>query len=161
MNFKEWLDNNGVIAKWDLHGTEYKNLENILGKNFWICDYRLNYSKDAKPIRSISPRLVKVVDNDTGLPANKNVYYSPIHFREIKGDGKLSSTVIAPFDNTGHRGRTGVSVNIFDNEKQCIDCYLKQCDEAINMYKVELGRRTLEINLRILEIQELKDIYTT
>lgn len=158
MNFQEWLTDNGVTATHDrfLEKT-YHNLENIIGKRFWICDYRLNNQCDSKPIRSVSPKLVQVFSNDD-LPKNKNVYYSPIHFREVKGD-KCLSTVIAPFDNTGYRGYTGVSVNIFNTQDDCEACFRGQCDAAIRDYENALKNRMEEINARIAEIQGIKAKY--
>lgn len=154
MDFKEWLKNNDVIVKHSLMETEYENLENIIGKRFWICDYRLNSKKDSKPIRNVPPKLVQVFSNDD-LPKNKRVYYSPVHFREVKND-KILSTIIAPYDNTGYRAYTGISLNIFNSEIECINCFNKQCDEAIKEYEDELKRRTDEINSRINEIENLK-----
>lgn len=155
MNFKEWLASNGVKQYYNLCETTYENLDNIIGKQYWICDYRLNKDKDGKPIRNVVPKMVQVFSNDD-LPKNKNVYYSPIHFRAVS-NGKVNSTVIAPFDNTGYRGYAGISVNIFDNESDCRKCFTKQCKNAIREYRDELNRRTTEINNRISEIEKLID----
>lgn len=150
MNFKEWLSDNGVVEH-KAYNTTYENLENVIGKQYWICDYRLNSNKDNKPIRNVLPKLVKVFGNDV-LPKNKNVYYSPIHFREVKGD-KILSTIIAPFDNTGYRSYSGVSVNIFNSEKECREYFEMQCDEAVLEYKNVIER----LNDRIVEIGILKN----
>lgn len=154
MNFKEWLKNNNIVVIHNLMELKYENLENIIGKRFWICDYRLNSKKDSKPIRNVPPKLVQVFSNDD-LPKNKRVYYSPVHFREVKND-KILSTIIAPYDNTGYRAYTGISLNIFKTELECVNCFNKQCDEAIKEYEDELKRRTDEINSRINEIENLK-----
>jgi hypothetical protein len=146
MNFNEWLSSNEVSVKHSFTGSEYDGLEKVIDKRFWICDYRLNYSKDKKPIRNIQPKLIQVFSNDD-LPKNKKVYYSPIHFREIK-NGKLLSTIIAPFDNTGYRSYTGVSVNIFNTYEECKECFDTQCQIAISGYQErinELVKRTDEI----------------
>ncbi|WP_336761317.1 hypothetical protein [Paenibacillus sp. USHLN196] len=93
-----------------MNHSEYKEKVKI-GEEVWICDYRYN-DVDNKAIRHIQPKKVVVVSNED-LPKNKRVYYSEFHFREIKENGKLSSTVIAPYDNTGYRSYGGVSLNIF------------------------------------------------
>lgn len=154
MDLNEFLLANNVTIQGVSWDQTYKNLENVIGKQVWICDFRLNKDKDIKPIRKITPKLVQVFSNDD-LPKGKNVYYSPVHFKEIK-KGKVLSTVIAPYDNTGYRTYTGVSVNIFDTEKECVDFFRKQCDEVIKEYNEEMERRMAEIQRRILEIENLK-----
>jgi hypothetical protein len=144
MNYKEWMD-------------KYKNADNIVGKEFWICDYRLNSDKDNKPIRNVTPKLVKVFSNND-LPKNKRVYYSDVHFREVKNN-KVLTTVIAPFDNTGYRGFTGVSLNIFDDEKECRKHFVSQCNEAICEYEEYIDKRKSEIDGRIWEIEQIIDDY--
>lgn len=111
---------------------EFKEFsENILGKSInigdtvWICDYRHDDIMN-KPIRHVVPQKVLIADN-ADLPKNKTVYYSPIHFVPLGKNDVPKKQVIAPFDNTGFRGRTGTSVNIFDTEKECRDFYLTQC----------------------------------
>ena len=153
MNFKECLEHSGVKRTGNFYDDKYENLDNIIGKQYWICDYRLNKDKSGKPIRNVAPKLVQVFSNDD-LPKNKNVYYSPIHFRAVN-NRKVNSTVIAPFDNTGYRGYTGVSVNIFENEEDCRECFAQQCRNAIKEYSDELDRRTSEIHNKIQEIEKL------
>lgn len=133
MNLKEYLDSKGIKITYDFGSTTYENLENVLGKEVWICDYRCGDDIFKKPIRSISPRKVRIFDAES---ARKNIYYSPIYFREVKGD-KVLNTEIAPCDNTGYRGRSGVSVNIFENESECQRCYGKQLIEAKEKYDKE------------------------
>lgn len=154
MNFKEWLEANNVTVRTVKLDTVYENLENILGKQFWICDYRLNENKDNKSIRSVTPKLVQVCSNEI-LPKGKKVYYSPIHFREIK-NGKTLSTVIAPYDNTGYRSYPGVSVSIFNTERACRDCFEQQCIEAIHAYNTKLEQITKELEARMNEIHRLR-----
>ena len=158
MNFKEWLEANNVIVQAGKLDTVYGNLENILDKQFWICDYRLNENKDSKPIRSITPKLVKVFLNES-LPKGKKVYYSPIHFKEVK-NGKTLSTVIAPYDSTGYRYYHGVSVSIFNTERECKDCFEQQCIEAIHAYNTKLEQVAKELNARMDEIHELRVKYS-
>ena len=157
MDFKEWLRSNRINEVGKFYDSHYENLDNVVGKHFWICDYRLNKDKDNKPIRAITPKLVQVFSNDI-LPASKRVYYSPIHFKEIK-NGKVLSAVIGPYDGTGYKTYPGVSVNIFDHKEECIKFFINQCEKAVEEYKVELERRTAEINRRIEEIQKLKAKY--
>lgn len=136
MKLNEFLENKGVVINRSFHETLYKNMENVLGLEVWICDYRCGDDIFKKPIRSISPKKVKIFDvEDT----NKRIYYSPIYFKETKGD-KILNTVIAPCDNTGYRGRSGVSVNIFDTESECQRCYGKQLNEAREQYEKEFSK---------------------
>ena len=151
MNFKEWLSENDVKTNHGLD-TTYEKLENIIGKEFWICDYRVN-DVDNKPIRNVFPKLVRVFSNDE-LSKNKNVYYSPIHFREVKGK-KVLSAIIAPYDNTGYRAYTGVSLNIFNTQKECRECFERQCNQAISQYKKAIEEKTNMYCERINEIKEL------
>lgn len=132
MNLKEFFSTNNVTEirnKWQsVEG--YENLDNVIGKDVWICDYRIN-DPNNKPIRNVQPKMVRVFNNDD-LPKNKNVYYSPIHFREIKGD-RVLSTIIKPYDNTGFRAYTGVCLNIFENKDDCICYFNGQLKEAIGI----------------------------
>jgi hypothetical protein len=112
MEFKEFSENH------------FEKTVNI-GDTVWICDYRHDDIMN-KPIRHVIPQAVVIADN-ADLPKNKTVYYSPIHFLPLGKGGVPKKQVIAPFDNTGFRGRTGTSVNIFDSEKECRAFYLIQC----------------------------------
>ena len=87
-----------------------ENLDNILGKHVWICEYRVNDKAVLKPIRDVKPMEVVIADANN---CKKTIYYSPVYFQPVKGK-KVLSTVIAPIDNTGYRCSPGVSVNIFD-----------------------------------------------
>ena len=157
MNFENWLKANGISWKLNFPYIDeiYEHLENVIGNQYWICDYRLNREKNSRPIRNITPKLVQVFSN-ADLPKNKRVYYSPIHFREVK-NGKVSATVIGPYDNTGYRSYRGVSVNIFDTKTECIEFFTEQCNTAIREYEEELTRRTQEIHYRIDEIKKIKE----
>ncbi|MET3209657.1 UNVERIFIED_CONTAM: hypothetical protein ABIC26_002604 [Paenibacillus sp. PvR008] len=104
-----------------------------LGDEVWICDYRFN-DIDNQPIRHITPRKVVVLSNDN-LPKNKRVYYSDFHFRSVNEKGKMLSQVIAPYDNTGYRAYTGVSLNIFYTEEECKQHYLNQCMENLKQFE--------------------------
>lgn len=112
MEFKEFNDN--VLG----------NTINI-GDEVWICDYRFETVAN-KPIRHVVPQKVVIEDN-SNLPANKKIYYSSIHFLPLGKNGKPKKQVIAPFDNTGYRGYTGVSLQIFATEKECREAYVRQC----------------------------------
>lgn len=155
MNFNEWLEHNGVIKTGFPYSVTFENLENVISERYWICDYRLNKNRDKKPNRNVHPKLVQVFSNND-LPKGKNVYYSPIHFREVK-KGKVLSTVISPYDNTGYRIHPGVSVNIFDTELECNQFFRKQCDIAIAGYEEEIDL----IQLRINDVRSLREVYGT
>lgn len=105
--------------------------DNVLGKTInigdevWVCDYRYETVAN-KAIRHVVPQKVVVEDNSK-LPANKTVYYSNVHFLPVGANGKPKKQVIAPFDNTGYRGYTGVSLQIFATEQECRDAYVRQC----------------------------------
>lgn len=87
----------------------------------WVCDLRYeDYGN--KPIRHVAPTLVIPRDN-TELPKSKTVYYSPIHFVKLKANGEPGAQIIAPFDNTGFRGRTGHSVFVFTSKEECENHY--------------------------------------
>ena len=133
MNLNKYLESKGVKIIHNFGSTTYENLENVLRKDVWICDYRCGDDIFKKPIRSIPPKKVRIFDAES---AKKNIYYSPIYFREVKGD-KILNTEIAPCDNTGYRGRSGVSVNIFETESECQRCYGKQLMEAKDKYDKE------------------------
>lgn len=133
MKLNEYLISNGVklfiYSKGEPRQTnnlgayDYaENLDNVLGKHVWICDYRVNYNAVLKPIRDVKPMEVVIADAKT---CKKNIYYSPVYFQPVKGK-KVLSTVIAPVDNTGFRCRSGVSVNIFDTKEECVKCYREQ-----------------------------------
>lgn len=54
-----------------------ENLESVLGKMVWICDYRANADPTKKPIRNIKPTPVVVTD---AKETSKTIYYSPVYF---------------------------------------------------------------------------------
>lgn len=114
---------------WLLGGLNVKLKNDNLkdGDIVWICDFR-HEDIFKKPLRNVQPTKVIVLSNEK-LPCNKTVYYSETHFRTLNKKGEPSSKIIAPFDNTGFRGRTGGCVNIFDDEKECIECFNNQCLE--------------------------------
>ncbi len=161
MNLKEYLKENGVTF-WERRCLPYEprqtdslascdyaeGLENVLGKMVWICDYRANEDPKKKPIRNIEPTPVVVTD---AKETNKTIYYSPIYFRPVK-KGHVMSKVIAPMDNTGFRGYTGESVNIFYTVEDCVKCYREQVRQAKAIYKKELARITSLFSERIEEL---------
>mgnify|MGYP000848428924 FL=1 len=154
MNLVDYFTYNSVEIERKGADVTYHNLENVIGKRVWICDYRLGEGGASnKPIRAITPKYVEISSNDT-LPKSKTVYYSPIHFREIK-KGKASSNIIAPYDNTGYRCYPGVSLNIFDKEKDCRDFFVKQCSEMLGCINADLKGITSMFNNKIIEVNEL------
>lgn len=157
MKLKEYLQDNNITL-WQnnrvlgpqqtksLADFDYaEGLENITGKMVWICDYRANADPTKKPIRGIEPTPVVVTD---AKETNKTIYYSPIYFRPVK-NGHVMSKVIAPMDNTGYRGYTGESVNIFYTVEDCIKCYREQVRQATETYQNELERMTTDFTTRI------------
>lgn len=122
-----------------------ENLESVLGKMVWICDYRANADPTKKPIRNIKPTPVVVTD---AKETSKAIYYSPVYFRPVNR-GKISSTVIAPLDNTGYRCCSGTSVNIFYTKEECVKCYREQVRQANEIYEKEKARIIKEFDARI------------
>jgi len=105
------------------------------GKKLWICDFRFSDYNNSKPIRHIKPVQVLVCSN-SDLPKNKTVYYSESHLKKISKKGEpLKSGIIAPFDNTGYRSYTGTPLNAFDDKKECIEFYKKQCESVAKGWK--------------------------
>lgn len=109
------------------------------GKEVWICDLRWNDFNN-KPIRDITPKKVIVRPISE---TKKRVYYSEIFFSEIKNDKVVSSSVIGLFDNTGYRSYTGVPLNVFTTEAECIKNYKKLAHEA---YKSFLEWKQIQLN---------------
>lgn len=139
MELEKFFEQNGITKERTWLALSYNNIENILGKDVWICDYRLGQGGATnKPIRSIKPTQVRIFDNEQ-LPENKQVKYSPIYFKEIK-NGKITSKIIAPYDNTGYRWYFSVSVNIFEDEKACLLHYKQQIKRVLSQYDDEINR---------------------
>lgn len=162
MKLKDYLEDNGVVL-WQensVNGPQQtkslamydyvEGLDRVLGKMVWICDYRANEDPKKKPIRGIEPTPVVVTD---AKETNKTIYYSPIYFRPVK-NGHVMSKVITPMDNTGYRGYTGESVNIFYTVEDCVKCYREQVRQAKAIYHKELARITNLFNARIGELSE-------
>lgn len=134
---------------------DYKEFETLREANphlneVWICDFRYDDFAN-KPIRHVEPTLVQVIDNSE-LPPGKTVYYSDFHFRPIGKNGTVTTKIIAPYDNTGFRGRTGTSVIISLTKEENIEQYILLCQtaqEGLEKHKQE----TLNlIDSRIAEI---------
>lgn len=103
------------------------------GQQVWITDYRKRI--DEKAIRHVKPTLVVLLSEDDFIKAGKKwkrVYYSRFAFVPLnaKGEPKYSSP-ISPYDTTGYRSNTGVGVNAFDNENECIRHYNEQVHSII------------------------------
>ena len=125
---------------WLAWGEPTENLSNVIGKKVWICDFRNNEKNVfGKPTRAISPRQAVVFDaND----AKKTIYYSPIFFRELKKDGSVKSAEINAVDNTGYRSVAGTSLQIFEDEESCVECYKQLLGKAIQERKIALIKIT-------------------
>ena len=111
------------------------------GQELWVCDFR-QPDLNKKAARNIAPTMCLVVSNDA-LPKNKTVYYSNSHFVPYNSKGKLTKKVIGPVDNTGFRCRSGVYLQTFRHEKECVDFWNKQVQEVI--YAVEFKIKTARI----------------
>lgn len=127
-----------------------ENLESVLGKMVWICDYRANADPTKKPIRNIKPTPVVVTD---AKETSKTIYYSPVYFRPVNR-GKISSTVIAPLDNTGYRCCSGTSVNIFHTKEECVKCYREQVRQAIEVYEKAKASIIADFDKRMVELDK-------
>lgn len=159
MKLNEYLTENGVKLMIKGSGENYpprqtndlgmydyaEGLENVIGKMAWICDYRANADPTKKPIRNIKPTPVVVTD---AKETSKTIYYSPVYFRPVNR-GKISSTVIAPLDNTGYRCCSGTSVNIFYTKEKCVKCYREQVRQANEIYEKEKARIIKEFDARM------------
>lgn len=99
------------------------------GEKLYVCAY-LRPDLNKKPIRSLSPIEVVVMDNST---TSKNVYYSESHFRPVGKGGEAMSRVIPVFDNTGFRSRTGNPLHIFTTEEECNSKWNEMIQEEIDM----------------------------
>lgn len=141
-------------------GINYQELKSFMGidgqvkigDKVWICDYRYNDVQE-KAIRHVAPQEVAIVSNED-LPKNKTVYYSDIHFRPIGKKGNTLARIIAPYDNTGYRSYTGVSINIFLTKEDCINHYLKQCEEIKELIVFEKERAIEKLNKLLKEVDQ-------
>ncbi|WGT37724.1 hypothetical protein QH639_18060 [Lysinibacillus sp. 1 U-2021] len=125
--------------------------ETVIGKQIWITDYRRG--KSGGYVRHVPPTLVEVTCNSE-LPKNKRVYYSNYHFRKVK-NGKVMKEIHAPYDNTGYRSYTGVSVNIFYTYEEAVQKYNEQIEEIIYSYNNEIKKirnEMEEVNNRKIKI---------
>jgi hypothetical protein len=107
-----------------------------IGEVVYICHYlRPDLSK--KPLRNLPPTKAVVCSNE-GLPQNKTVYYSETHFKPIGENGKTKSQIISPVDNTGYRLMCGNEINVFDNKKECIECWNNELDIVLEKIQKEI-----------------------
>jgi hypothetical protein len=123
-----------------------------VGDDVWIVDFRYEDVLN-KPIRNVTPTLVRITSNDD-LPARKTVYYADYHFRPLGKNGAAKATVIAPYDNTGFRGYTGVSVNIFLTEAEAQARYQEQIREAREQIVVARERSDARFVTLLLDVEE-------
>lgn len=128
----------------------------------WVCDFRFDDYAN-KPIRHVTPQLVEVTDNAL-LPKFKKVYYADHHFRPVLNKGKIGAKIIAPYDNTGFRGYTGNSLNIFLTRLECEEFYKSQCliaKAGLEKYRDELvgllNSRVREVDVEIATAEEYID----
>lgn len=129
-----------------------EGLDAVVGQEVWICDYRPNYSVEKKPIRAIFPMKVRIFDSEN---SKKTIYYSPIYFKEVKKDGTTKSAEIGPFDNTGYRSYTGVSVGIFESYDECVAYFKIQADAAKKIYDEALAKITKDLSERKKKLDDV------
>ncbi len=99
-------------------------------EHFWICDYR-RPDLNKKPIRAVKPTHVMVMPN-SDLKPNVRIYYSESHFKPVSKDGsKILSKCIPIFDNTGYRAYTGVPLQVFRNQNDCIEAWEASVEHVI------------------------------
>lgn len=96
-------------------------------KFLWVCDYRYKDISN-KPIRHVKPTIVAVVHNSK---TKKRVYYSEYHLAPIGKKGQVLKQVIPIFDNTGYRSYTGVPLQMFTTEIECIAAYKELQSEVL------------------------------
>lgn len=135
-----------------------KNSDNV-GKTFWVCDYRkLDFNK--KAIRNVKPTKIIVLDQKHFEEVGKKyprVYYSNFALIPVDSKGKLKySSPVPPYDTTGYRSYAGVSINVFDNYKECVDFYNYQIDNVVNLYKNRISTVVDNLTKEMESIQELK-----
>ena len=123
------------------------------GETVWICDY-IRPDLNKKPLRSIKPVKCVVVDNDE-LPKNKIVYYSESHYRPIGKNGKPTSKIISPVDNTGYRGYCGNKLFTSRSESECVEKFKSLVDIVMDKWKGKLKTAELEI---LNEMKSLNDM---
>lgn len=142
---------------------KYKDLEERINKgtvvdgtHFWVVDFRHENVLE-KPIRNVKPTEVVLMGN-ASLPKGKRVYYAEHHFRPIGKNGNPMAKVIAPYDNTGFRGYTGESLNIFHTKQEAVDFYKKQCEkvqeqleEADKAWKIRHETILDDLNMRVAD----------
>lgn len=129
------------------------------GKKYWVCDYRKD-STNKKANRSVPPTEIMIVSSDDYRAANEKeptVYYSNVAFAKLdkNGNPKLKQT-IPPFDNTGYRSNTGIGINVFDTEEECIEFYNSQVQTVIEMYEHSIETVVQGLKNELEEIKELK-----
>lgn len=114
------------------------------GKIFYICDIRHNGNPFEKFIRNVKPTKVIVTNNDE-LPKSKRIYYSESYFVPLDKNDKPSKKVIGLYDNTGYRSYTGTPLNVFENMKDCEDCYSIQKKSILSDMESHLNSLSLEV----------------
>lgn len=129
------------------------------GKKYFVCDYR-RPDLGKKAARNLAPTEVIVLsdedftENDLKVPT---VYYSCVALAKLnkKGEPKYTS-LVPPYDNTGYRYRTGVGINVFDSEEECINFYNQQVQDVVDVLEGELLVAQTRIQFQIDETNNLK-----
>ena len=127
---------------------------NLNGKEVWICHYN-QPDLNKKPLRNIPPTKCLVVCNDE-LPKNKTVYYSKSHYRPIGKNGKPTSRIISPVDNTGYRSHQGNPLNTFESESECINKWNEELKVVHEKLTSKLKTAAKVIENEIIKIEEMR-----
>lgn len=127
----------------------YPDMSALIGKTFWICDYRYGVDVLGNAIRNIKPTEA-VLEIDTKKTNEFREYYL---FRKVDKKGELLKTAINPYDNTFSSN----PINVFPNERECLYHYKKQCVK--NKKDIEEARIKLNDSLdkRIMKLNEIID----
>lgn len=122
-----------------------------VGDEVYICDYRHNNINE-KPIRNIRPMKVLV---ESSSNVKKIIYYTSICFLPYNKNGIVSKNkVIAYYNNTGYRGRTGIPLNVYDNYDDCLCKYVEQVKDAQNLLRKEIKNIEIKINQLNIDMGE-------
>lgn len=90
-----------------------KDFKNWDGQNVWVCD--TNWNK-----RVIEPVEANLEDN-----------YSTPYFRKISKSGKVSKSQYWSYNSSGSWRRSS-EMQVFDNEIECKDYFVKACKKRID-----------------------------
>lgn len=119
-------------------------------KIVWVCGYMYNDYYN-KPIRHIKPTKTKIRCNSK---IKKRIIKSESHFVKInmRTNDISKSTIYSLYNNTGMYNN--IPLNVFDNEKECWDCYNKLCSVIIENFKIFKENIIYNIDEIIIDIKD-------